>query len=574
MSVSQKLIDNVNEIKTTLNEISVYSLDVKTAIELYYELAKKVNEVINELSRFEGVVSDEVIKQNESLLYLLGEGLKTEVVAKIEKMIQDGTIYNILNNKIFNDLNEKINTFQNKYNNDLQTLATKDDIAKISSGTPLFAGSITEMTDTTKNYVNTTDGYVYTYSSGNWVKTNVLYQSQGLQDKTVNIFKLDDLVSDSLDVISKTVGVENLIPFDKTDWEQGSLSNNSYPTSTVRLRTKDFIEVEQGAEYDLKFFNNFFTIGINEYNGNLEDGLNYVAWKGYFSSNQTYTPSPNVTKIKLLLAPVQSINPLTVDHLTNLSITLRKSKSNTYNLDSPINLKVATFNTGLWSDGLTTGVADDKVNEKGIEWRKLIGSIDCDLVLAQEFTKFFDVSKTIDAYDYIWKFKYKNFFRTDIPWTSSAILSKYVLKDTIEQTFTNGQPRKWIKSYIEINGIKICLINAHLSIQTDYNTARKQEQQELLSLMSGEDYVVLCGDFNAYTTDEFDIFKNNGYKLVNGGDFGWFDTWTNFGQTQASWSNKKIDNIIVSSNIDIQNVYVDNRDLSDHAPLIAELVIQ
>ena len=131
MTVSQNLIDNVNDIKTTLNEISVYNLDVKTAIELYYELAKKVNEVINELSRFEGVVSDEVIKQNEKLIYLLGEGLKVQVGLKIDELITNGTIQDLINNKIFSDLNTKIDTFKQEVNEQFNTIAK--DVILISS---------------------------------------------------------------------------------------------------------------------------------------------------------------------------------------------------------------------------------------------------------------------------------------------------------------------------------------------------------------------------------------------------------------------------------------------------------
>ena len=122
MTVEKQLIDKVESIRTTLNEISVYNLDVKTAIELYYELAKKVNEVIKELSRFEGVVSDEVIKQNEKLIYLLGEGLKEQVAIKIDNLIKDGTIQDLINNKIFNNLNNKIDTFIQEANEQFNTI--------------------------------------------------------------------------------------------------------------------------------------------------------------------------------------------------------------------------------------------------------------------------------------------------------------------------------------------------------------------------------------------------------------------------------------------------------------------
>lgn len=130
MTVTKQLIDNVNKIKTTLNEISVYNLDVKTAIELYYELAKKVNEVINELSRFEGVVSEEVVEQNKKLLYLLGEGLKKQVGIKIDELITNGTIQDLINNKIFSDLNTKIETFKQQTDEQFNTIESKIGSAK------------------------------------------------------------------------------------------------------------------------------------------------------------------------------------------------------------------------------------------------------------------------------------------------------------------------------------------------------------------------------------------------------------------------------------------------------------
>lgn len=103
------LIDSVNNLKVALNEISVYDFDVYTSMELYYKIAENFNKVIKELNRFEDVVSDEVIKQNEKLLYLLGEGLKIEVVDKINEMVEKGVFDTIINHNIFNNLKNDIN---------------------------------------------------------------------------------------------------------------------------------------------------------------------------------------------------------------------------------------------------------------------------------------------------------------------------------------------------------------------------------------------------------------------------------------------------------------------------------
>lgn len=103
------LLDDIKNLKKSLNHISVYDLNTYTAIELYYALATKTNEVITELSRFEGVISDEIIEQNEKLTYLLGEGLTTEVGIKIYEMVKNGVLDSIINDKLMIELNEKIN---------------------------------------------------------------------------------------------------------------------------------------------------------------------------------------------------------------------------------------------------------------------------------------------------------------------------------------------------------------------------------------------------------------------------------------------------------------------------------
>ena len=108
MTVSKKLIENIECLRKSVQEISVYDLDVYSSMELYYNVAKKLNEVIKELGRFEGVLSEEVIDQNNKLIYLLGEGLNLEVVKKINEMVKDGTMDSIINTNIFNDLNTQI----------------------------------------------------------------------------------------------------------------------------------------------------------------------------------------------------------------------------------------------------------------------------------------------------------------------------------------------------------------------------------------------------------------------------------------------------------------------------------
>lgn len=78
----------------------------------------------------------------------------------------------------------------NKVNAQCKEKASKADVAKISSGTPLFATSIDGMTDTSRNYVNTSDGYIYVNNDGVWNKTDVIYQATGISNKSIDEEKL------------------------------------------------------------------------------------------------------------------------------------------------------------------------------------------------------------------------------------------------------------------------------------------------------------------------------------------------------------------------------------------------
>ena len=152
-------------------------------------------------NRTEGIIDknknqDDLIKELRELYLEFNEkGIDKNIVReKVNYFLENSLkIKNILakltiNTNKIEDVNTKLNVNTNNIeyiSSQLDNKSSKDDVAKISSGTPLFASSTTEMTDTTKNYVNTSDGYLYIYSGGSWVKTTVQYQSTGIEDKTI-----------------------------------------------------------------------------------------------------------------------------------------------------------------------------------------------------------------------------------------------------------------------------------------------------------------------------------------------------------------------------------------------------
>ena len=82
------------------------------------------------------------------------------------------TLTNTLNNKANSvDVNNSINNLSNEIN-------------RLASGSPLVASSISEMTDTTRIYVNTTDGHWYWYDGDSWEDGGV-YQATGIGEESI-----------------------------------------------------------------------------------------------------------------------------------------------------------------------------------------------------------------------------------------------------------------------------------------------------------------------------------------------------------------------------------------------------
>ena len=287
---------------------------------------------------------------------------------------------------------------------------------------------------------------------------------------------------------------------------------------------------------------------------------------------QTIVPIPVGAKYFIISNNDESMHAISIELGKKTLGTLEErliELENTKNIFLDNFLKVMSYNVGLFNDGLTY-VSDDEVDKYGIKFRKLLGKQNADILNTQEFMEYFNESQSIQSIPYITDFKYTN--NTKSLGYGSVIFSRLRLNKFDNVDFTTGG-RSYIKSFINFNGKEICVINAHTSSEVDFNINRKIQFEELIKEMKKHTYCILCGDFNAYDKSEFDIFKANGFELCNGGNFGWFETWHNCSRPNNGWTNAAIDNIIVSSNISIQNVEIIEGQPSDHAPLIAELKI-
>lgn len=149
----------------------------------------------------------------------------------------------------------------------LNTLATKTEVAAVASGAPKPVSSVSEMTDTTKIYVLTTDGNWYYYNGTNWVAGGV-YQATELSDGEVEINNLSDNLFNIFDF-------EKINSNTQFNWEQGIIDANGRPgTDTshaywnITIRTANFLNVD---------------------NFNLYKKLtNFLVYIFFYSDTQTY----------------------------------------------------------------------------------------------------------------------------------------------------------------------------------------------------------------------------------------------------------------------------------------------
>lgn len=255
MTVSKQLIQNIEELRKSLNEISVYDLDVYTSMELYYKIANKLNEVINELSRFEGVVSDEVIKQNKELLYLLDEGLNLEVVKKINNMINDGTMEVIINNNLFKSFNNSLEKFES----DLEVERKRiDSLSKLNDGSTTGDA---ELIDGRISY----NGIVYS-NIGSAIRTS----NENLQMKLNKLNEGKDL----------KYGYDLSL-----NWVLGTVNwDGTLQTSNNRYRFNERLYLEKDTTIEVKNGFRFFVCG---YASEESEGLiTYTDWKTSYTTDK------------------------------------------------------------------------------------------------------------------------------------------------------------------------------------------------------------------------------------------------------------------------------------------------
>ena len=122
--------------------------------------------------------------------------VQEEINNKLDEMNENGELGNLLRVLVQEEtvnIRSDLSLFEETVNSQMSTLENK--INSATTGTPLVASSTSGMTDTSRIYVNTTNGEWYYYDGTNWVSGGE-YQSTGISDNSISIYKLGDELSE------------------------------------------------------------------------------------------------------------------------------------------------------------------------------------------------------------------------------------------------------------------------------------------------------------------------------------------------------------------------------------------
>ena len=159
-----------------------------------YELLCKVVEYLNLTMEDVNILSEKI---DEFQHYFDNLDVQEEINNKLDEMAEDGELTDLIKNyvdPIYSQYETEINRRVNNQDIEIENLRVTtqssldefdEKLTNYTSGAPLVATSTSEMTDTSRIYVNTTDGYWYYYDGDSWEQGGVYQSASIITDKTL-----------------------------------------------------------------------------------------------------------------------------------------------------------------------------------------------------------------------------------------------------------------------------------------------------------------------------------------------------------------------------------------------------
>lgn len=122
---------NIREMARRMNLVSIDDMCRYSIPQLVVMIANKLNELFDEVWRFETDVQETLKTQNENIQYLLGEGLHLEVENIFDGWVNDGTFDTLINHSVLKSVNDRID----ETNAQLSQKANDNEVVKKGYGT-------------------------------------------------------------------------------------------------------------------------------------------------------------------------------------------------------------------------------------------------------------------------------------------------------------------------------------------------------------------------------------------------------------------------------------------------------
>ena len=306
----------------------------------------------------------ELIKKIRSAV--LGKDVRESIAGAIEQCYEDASKNGNANMEVseargnFDTLKKRLDSSDNKKADKTEFDNLESQIKSLASGSPLVADSIEEMTDTSRVYVNTTNGHWYTYNGTDWIDGGV-YQATEIADNSIDISKLNMQKTGSIFyspiIVNKLEN--NKIQIKTNDYCYLLCNNRFYNVSnkdiTVNIPNQDI----DYLVYD-SINSNFNILSIPQLT-NAENKSNYIIFAVYFNnmimplfSSQNFYTNGFLTYNTQIFFTKMPYSNITVDKnnhtITFNGLYISSKKSLTYainnvvvNYDPSINISYIIF---------------------------------------------------------------------------------------------------------------------------------------------------------------------------------------------------------------------------------------
>ena len=243
-----------------------------------------------------------------------------------------------------------IDELEGTLSSDVTTEVTSQ-LSNLTSATPLAASSTAGMTDTTRIYVNTTDGHWYWYNGTTWVDGGT-YQATVDSDDVAELKRVQANVVD--DIIDYVDDSKNLIK-----WQIGTISNGQLANANDRIVTPNIVHNKYVQTVKLSDYTTF-RFSVNTY----DSQGNWIESSGWLYQDYTIVANSYYRIVVVNYAHFEDLRPIgvynsdayqavTVENSNGFSNIISDLQTLRYEQTTPVINQLINYATGISIQGLT-----------------------------------------------------------------------------------------------------------------------------------------------------------------------------------------------------------------------------